>query len=90
MSLPAGSHEGIETYDAHRTSRTQRPGGRGGAVPATKLGTRPPETGGPCPISPRFGDPSRRGLLAVYWRCTNYVGRIRSYPLIVGGVSSRS
>ena len=37
MSLPEGSHEGIETYVAHRTSRTKRPGGRGGAVPATKL-----------------------------------------------------
>ncbi len=90
MSFPVGSHEGIETYVAHRTSQEKRPGGRGGAVPATKFGIRSPDTGGPCPISPRFGDPSRRGVLAVYWRCTDYVGRIRSYPLILGGVSSRS
>ena len=52
MSLPVGSHEGIETYVAHRTSQEKRPGGRGGAVPATKFGTRPPDRGALCYFAP--------------------------------------
>jgi hypothetical protein len=46
MSLPEGSHEGIDTYVAHRSSQEKRPGGRGGAVPATFQGSNPPPKGG--------------------------------------------
>ena len=69
MSLPVGSHEGIETYVAHRTSRTQRPGGRGGTVPATFQGFRPPSLRGVCSMLPWPNSARRQGPCDGSYRC---------------------
>ena len=79
---PRGVQRGVQKWRFVRGSRRARNpmAVHPSIFPATVPSTRPLETGGPCPISPRFGDPSRRvgfigGLLAMYELC-------RAHPLV--------